>query len=139
MTDAAGDTVFSAPYEYLPIPLDPAVADSAIALAVPARLRFFGSAAETEAAVRAAMRIPEYFLPITQAGYSETGLLWLEREELPDADQAWWVIDEVGNIAARVTLPTDLDVELIRADEIWGVQLDDLDVPYLVKYRIVRP
>jgi hypothetical protein len=132
------DTVFSRTYDYLPVRMDQAIADSAIAQSARVRLRFFASAAAAEAAVREAMTVPEYFLPASRAEYSETGELWLKREDLPDADQTWWVIDDRGDIVARVTLPVGFDPRLFRADEIWGVMPDELDVPYVVKYGIVR-
>ena len=81
----------------------PVVADSAVVQSARARERFFTSAADAEAKVRAAMRIPEYFLPVTRAEYSETGQLWLQREDLPEADHTWWVIDDSGDLVARAT------------------------------------
>jgi hypothetical protein len=132
------DTVFSRSYEYLPVRMDEAVADSTIARSARARLQFFANETAAVEAVRGAMRIPEYFLPVARADYSESGELWLKREDLPDADQTWWVIDESGALVARVTLPMGFDPRLFRADEIWGVMPDELDVPYLVRYRIVR-
>ena len=139
VTDAATrDTVFTRDYEYLPVRMDPVVVDTAVARSVAGRVRFFSGEAETEAAVRSAMHIPEYFLPVARAEYSETGALWLQREDLPDADHAWWVLDDRGEISARVTLPMGFTPQLIRANELWGVELDELDVPYVVRYRIVR-
>ncbi|MGE0158401.1 MAG: hypothetical protein AB7T31_03260 [Gemmatimonadales bacterium] len=135
---AANEIVFTRAYEYLPVTIDPTVVDSAVAQSVRARLRFFTSQARAEAAVRAALRIPGHFLPVARAEYSEGGDLWLAREDLPDADQAWWVVGEMGDVVARVTLPMGFDPQLIRTDELWGVQPDELDVPYVVKYRIVR-
>ena len=132
------DTVFSRSYEYLPVRMDQTVADSTIARSARARLQFFVNETAAEEAVRGAMRIPEYFLPVARAEYSESGELWLKREDLPDADQTWWVIGDSGDLVARVTLPMRFDPRLFRADDIWGVMPDELDVPYVVRYRIVR-
>jgi hypothetical protein len=138
VTGPGRDTIFSRAYQYLPIRMDPLVADSAVARSVEARLRFFGTPAATEAAVRAVMDIPEYFLPVGRAEYAETGDLWLQREALHDADHTWWVLNPEGEQIARVTIPMGLDPRLIRGDELWGVELDELDVPYVVRYRILR-
>ncbi|HUE97041.1 MAG TPA: hypothetical protein VMN39_10295, partial [Longimicrobiaceae bacterium] len=91
-----------------------------------------------EEAVRAAMYVPRHFPPVTAAAHGDDGSLWLQREEVPDADREWWVLDREGELVASVTLPARFRLKLIRADVLWGVEWDDLDVPYVVGYRIRR-
>jgi len=35
-------------------------------------------------------------------------------------------------------MPARIAVHLVHQDVVWGVELDELDVPYVVAYRIER-
>ncbi len=48
----------------------------------------------------------------------------------------WYVIDSTGAFIARVTVPRRFDPRAFAGDQVWGVRLDELDVPYVERYRI---
>ncbi len=50
----------------------------------------------------------------------------------------WLVLDPSGEPAATVVTPAALRVLAITRDRVWGVESDELDVDYIVGYRIVR-
>ena len=69
--------------------------------------------------------------------YSE--LIFLQTSENGVNGSEWWILDDEGEWTGRVEFPNGLRVLLIHGDEVWGVETDDLDVNYIVKYSIVRP
>lgn len=66
--------------------------------------------------------------------------IWLQ-EFVPVFEERaahWYVIDGNGAFVARVVAPRGFDPRAFVGDEVWGVRLDDLDVPYVERYRIRR-
>jgi hypothetical protein len=51
----------------------------------------------------------------------------------------WNVLDDVGNPVAMVRTDADITLFQVDRDAAWGVETDDLDVPYVVRYRLQRP
>jgi hypothetical protein len=129
------DTIYSRDYAYTPIPMMPVVVDSAVARSARGRVGYFASEAAAVEAIRAAVRVPEFFSPVSEVEFSPDRHIWIRREDLPDVDQSWMVLDEDGAVVAEFALPYRFDVRLITSDAVWGVQLGELDVPYVVKYR----
>ena len=78
-------------------------------------------------------------IPVTAARFADDGTLWIRREDSEAAVQTWELHDPRGAVRAVVTLPKGLDVKLINEDFLWGVETDELDVPYVVRYRLQRP
>jgi len=70
-----------------------------------------------------------------------TPLSELSEEELrvfPDNPvRDWDVFDPIGRYLGVVTTPGRFDRMVIRGDEIYGRWRDELDVPYVVRLRIV--
>jgi hypothetical protein len=82
--------------------------------------------------------VPEFFTPISDVRTGVDGSIWLKRQT-EDTDKVWWwVLDERGDLAARLHLPTGLRIRYVDAETVWGIELDSLGVNYLVKYGIVR-
>jgi hypothetical protein len=59
----------------------------------------------------------------------------LRREQFSDP-LTWTVIAPNGNIVATLSLPPNVRPMTVIGDQAWGVELDDDDVPQLVRYRI---
>jgi hypothetical protein len=72
----------------------------------------------------------------------EAGLLWVSEYvgHVPGAQPGrWWLVEGGGGVLGHVALPPTLDRVLhIGEDELLGVERDELDVPYVVAYRIAR-
>lgn len=80
---------------------------------------------------------PRFLPPVTQLVLGRDGTMWLRREDL-GREMAWWhVLDAGGRIIARAWVPAGVRVAYADRTQIWAVELDELDVPTLVKYRIV--
>ncbi len=77
-----------------------------------------------------------YFPPITTIRVANDGATWLAG---PDEDgvREWLVLDASGASIGRVRLPTTSLVSAANRTEVWVVEQDALDIPYVVRYEIV--
>ncbi len=70
----------------------------------------------------------------------DAGRIWVQ-EFVPVFEERaaqWYVLDSSGTFVARAIAPRGFDPRVFSGDEVWGVRLDDLDVPYVERYRIQR-
>ncbi len=137
----SGDTLASLRYRYTPSPMPSVLVDSVIDLHVrrisngPAR----GAPPRVvEGWVRDAFFLPEFRVPVTEAVAGKDGLLWVRREEHTGLTVIWNVFSEDGMLLAMVRTPADLEVMATSDEYVWGVRQDELDVPYIYRYRIIR-
>ena len=145
----AGDTVFSIPVPYTPVRLPAERIDSAV-LSITDRWyesmsqRQPGLAkASLEERVRDATYKPAYVPPLSTVMADGDGNIWLRRFDPVESDSGealseWWVLDAQGAPMARALIPTGLRIMHIADDLVWGVESDDLDVDYIVRYRLLR-
>ena len=138
MSDGNGDTIYSRRYEYVPVPVDAALIDSIVGERANILAGAFEDPREAPGFVRSAMFLPVYHPPVSAAQFSDLGEFWVQREAIAGQDQRWMVLDEGGEPVAQATLPEGLQVMVIRRDALWGVVLDEFQVPYVVRYRVVR-
>lgn len=69
---------------------------------------------------------------------SDDGSVWIHEADEDVEASHWQVLDARGEPEGRAVVPAGLNVLLIHGDEIWGVEKDDLDVNYIVRYRVDR-
>lgn len=142
----AGDTIFSRAYPYVPRPIDPPSVDSLVfdwAERIAARLARFPipeapTAATLERWIRNELYLPDHLPPVSDAVLGRDGTIWLRREAQGGDAVDWLVLDYHGEPIGTVALPSRLTVMAADRDAVWGVEMDDLDVPYIVRYA-VRP
>lgn len=135
-----GDTAFVRSFPYEPVPIDPAAPDSLVtAWAASFReSRFPGAPTEAQAAewARASLYLPAHRPPVTALVPGRDGTTWLRREAA-DPDRAeWLVLDADGEPIGRVELPAAFDLKAAERGRAWGMETDELDVPYIVRYAI---
>ncbi len=142
--DASGDTLWRDTIAYAPTPLPASRVDSAIAARTESmygfmsRIRPGTSHGDVESDIRAAMYAPP-FLPYLEGLLVTTdGSIWLRRTQSPRDGESWLVLDPDGKPSAEILTPTDLRVLLVHGDDVWGVEIDSLDVNYIVRYRLDR-
>ncbi|HSA56929.1 MAG TPA: 6-bladed beta-propeller [Gemmatimonadaceae bacterium] len=134
---ARGDTLWSRSYPYRPVPLESGVADSIVNELV-RRLsggRRSGAPVIPPDDIRKAVFLPDHQVTITRVFAAADGALWLRREGFGDVLH-WTVIGPDGNVAGTLALPRNVRPMTVVGDRAWGVELDDVDVPLLVRYRI---
>jgi hypothetical protein len=142
--DLGGDTVYSRTYPYPPLPLPSTVVDSAVAASAERLHRFMGERTGTSLSqwrgwTRDAMYVPAFYPPIEETRAGRDGTIWLKRT-LPGAEGAhWFVIAEDGEPLATAVLPEGLRLLAADRGQLWGVEQDEYDVDYIVRYQTVPP
>lgn len=141
----SGDTLLRREFPYDAEALAVARVDSAVQ-AIAERLHdFMGrrqpdlSLAGLTGDVADAVYAPEYLPPVKSMRIASDGALWLERfQPAEDGSVEWWILSPDGEPAGRAYTPEGLRVLLISGDDVWGVESDELDVDYIVRYRVRR-
>ncbi len=70
----------------------------------------------------------------------DVGRIWVQ-EFVPVFEERaaqWYVIDSSGAFVARVVAPRGFDPRAFVDDQVWGVRADEMDVPYVERYRVSR-
>ena len=136
-----GDTVFGAAVPYDPVPLSAERFDSAVA----ARVEQWRSspAFADEGKIRNEMYRPAYLPAVRGVMRAADGTIWLRRYDPVESEDGeamieWWVLDAEGAPLARALTPAGVRVAVIDGDTIWGIELDELHVQYIVRYGLVR-
>jgi hypothetical protein len=131
------DTVFHLEVRYEPKDFDPATLDS---LLFPYAGRYVERTGMDTAAVadalRRALTLPAHQPPISYGRVGQDTTLWLRREEGASAMYAWVVISPQGEPRGTFVLPRSATILWTDGDEMWVSLPDDLEVPWLVKYRL---
>lgn len=127
---ASGELLFSVTHDYEPIAVPEVVIDSLLA-----QIRVEGF---SEAEVREAAYLPETYPPTGKVLVAENGLIWIAREAIPGQPRRWQILSEEGAVVAKILAPLGFDIQWVGAEAAWGLVLDELDVPYLVKRPIHR-
>jgi hypothetical protein len=102
----------------------------------------------TRRAAEDAITFPEHHPPVRRVFSGADGTIWMLREMRPDDVDHWEVYGPSGELEGSVEvesgrsglLPWAPHLRLLRAtrDEVWGMTMDDLDVPYIHRYAIDR-
>lgn len=99
---------------------------------------------------RDALTVPEVFPPVREIVLGSDGSIWVLRElRLPELTDRWEVYSPDGIQEGSVVISEGrggfvpwaprLTVLHANRNEVWGTTLDDLDVPYIHRYRVVDP
>jgi hypothetical protein len=136
---ATGDTVFSRSFAYEPVVLDDAAIRRAIEEAV-SRIspETAPNAAVVEAAFRGADVLPASTAPLTDLVVTQDGSIWLRSEPAGNDSVQWRVLERSGESWEDVRLPAGQSVVAADGDVLVVTEVDEFDVPYLVRYRLLR-
>jgi hypothetical protein len=80
------------------------------------------------------MYAPAYRTPIVALVAGRDGTVWLAVNDPAAGEREWLVLAEDGEPVAEVRLSKDLRVLLADRTAVWGVERDDLEVEYIVRY-----
>jgi hypothetical protein len=142
--DAAGDTIARTEVPYVPVPLDPAQADSAAeaqAASMATFMRRFQpdlSEAALAADIREALYVPAHLPWIRSLFSTQDGEVWVQRQDPTPAGVEWWRFGADLAPLGRVIVPAGLRLLAVEDGTVWGVEQDDFDVDYITRYRIVE-
>ncbi len=128
---ASGDTAWVTDIRYTPVPTDRAVVDSVVA----GLERRLGSRFEP-GMIADSVYVPRYRTPIVASVLAgDDGTLWLPWDPATRPD-TWTVIGSDGQVLAEVGVPSRVRLRWVSGDVAWGEELDENDVPTLVRYRL---
>ncbi len=128
-----GDTVFSTEYAYTPTEISRRQLDSVIRTTVE---RSSSRSPEAAPLIREALFIPKYYPPVSSLFVGRDGAIWLRRESSDTVEDEWLVIGPDGVPVWTVLVPAMAQLQEAAGGTVWGVVHDELDVPYVVRYRI---
>jgi hypothetical protein len=135
----AGDTLFSTRVAFEPRPVDPAEADSildAVARNLSEIPVFALTAARARDLAAATLYRPPLRAGVTQLRVAKDGGIWLGGVPDGSGGTEWLVLDRDGRPLGRVTLPSKVNPLVIDPPFLWGSETDELEVPYVVRYRV---
>jgi hypothetical protein len=135
-----GDTIFSVSHSLPPIRVGDSVADSLITEVVQALSgsAFFGGLAPSTARRWAehGLFLPSIHPAVTSMRVGKSGEIWV-KESTPSGEEPVWLrLSREGMPIHRVAFPKDLTILQADDQHVWGSEVDDLGIPYLVRYRI---
>jgi hypothetical protein len=130
----AGDTIFAHDIRYAPVAVPQDVKDSVYNAA--AGIGENPLPRESLDARFEAAPIPAFYPPVRAVVLASDGSTWLHTQGVPNGE--WLILDPDGLPFARADGPAALQIMAVAGDQLWGVELDDYDVPSVVRYRITR-
>jgi hypothetical protein len=135
-----GDTLFSRQFSYTPMVLETALVDSVVEARAAAVIRFRrGAITPAQAAewARDALYTPDFHPPVSDMLIGRDGSVWLRGEDPGESTVEWRILSPAGEPLGVVRLPVGFRIMLADRSRAWGTEYDELDVPYIVRYRIV--
>lgn len=91
---------------------------------------------ELLAGVAEALDDRSFYPPTTELVAGTDGSTWVRREETVTDSVQWAVFDTSGRRIARATTAKDLRIVAASWEEVWAVEQDQLDVPFLLRMKV---
>lgn len=130
-----GDTIFSRLYPFQPQRIT-REKRTALALA-------FGPMAERSRSLRdvleEAYATRPYMPPVSGIRIDRDGRFWVGREWVPGDPVVWEVLSPQGIPLFNIEFPAGVSPGVASGNQLWTVERDEMDVLYVVRYRIVVP
>lgn len=79
-----------------------------------------------------------YYPPVTRVLAGADGSIWIRREEVKADSVRWQVLGRDGDLLGGLSTRSGLDIHSASVDEVWAVEHNELDVPFVVRMRVVR-
>jgi hypothetical protein len=137
----SGDTIQTRAYDYAPVATPAGEVDRQIENRL-AAYRVGRPAPSREGLARIYSQpgfIPPYLPTVSSVEAVQDGRLWLERERAHPDSTTWTAVNPDGELEGEIRLASDAGIFAGLGDLLAVVQLDELDVPYVYVYRIIRP
>lgn len=132
-----GDTLNATTPAYDPIPvLDSQIDSIALAMAQGRAERLNATVPALAAAIADQIVWPDYQPPVTAVLCGSDGSVWLRREVVGASSARWEILAEDLSPVGWVNLPLGLEVKVVARDFVYGVELDALDVPSVVRFGV---
>lgn len=79
-----------------------------------------------------------FYPPVTRLVAGADGSIWIRREQAAASSVRWEVFARDGEPVGWLSAAVGLRVQRASMEEVWAVQEDDLDVPFVVRLRVLR-
>lgn len=131
---------FHREYEFTPTPVSDHLVDSLVDVAYSEIHQYRPGMRGLRESIRAALYTPRIHPPVRELLVGTDGTIWLRTDTIGAPEQLWLVLSKQGDIVAHMSLPSP-QFRAMQANSrfIWGVEKDELDVQYVVRYRIGQP
>ena len=138
-----GDTLFTAAVPYQPTPMPAERFDSVVRARTERMAASPGPFSAGEAEIRDALYRPSHLPAVGGMLVAEDDNIWLSRFDPFESDTGeqfseWWILDAEGAPLGRALTPSGLRLVHVGNDVVWGIERDELDVEYIVRYRLVK-
>jgi len=136
----SGDTIFTRYVPYSPVPVSATIADSIRKLTADlfVKSRYFASHREALQAYDRYLPAPEFHPPATRVFAAFNGEIWVQQRVFGTTEDRWDLLSADGSLIAYVIVPKSTMIHQSDGTNVWATELDELDVPYVVRYRLVR-
>jgi len=92
------------------------------------------------AAVEEGLLLPDYYAPVQGMLVTRAGRVWLRETTTADVHEGQWVVlGPDGEAEFRLTAPRGAVFRAVHGDRVWATSTNELDVPFIVVYELVRP
>lgn len=78
---------------------------------------------------------PKDWVPVNRAVVASNGDVWLGAA-VEGRDTRWLIVNSRRGVIGQTSTPHRIVLHHIDGDDVWGVDLDEDDVPYVVRYRL---
>lgn len=89
--------------------------------------------------VRERLPWPTHHPPVAAVLAGSDGVVWVRRSLERDDLAQWTIFDRELTPVGDVYLPRGVELKTVSLDTAYGVVLDELDVPWVVRYRVSAP
>jgi hypothetical protein len=136
----AGDTTLSRAYRIptVPITRDVVERERERAVEMAMRGRPFTRDQMNEL-YRSGWILPAFQAPVDRVLGGADGSIWLRRGAFGLDQTTWWVLDDRGDLAGRISIPARTHIFRVNRTHVWAMELGEWDEPFVVRYRILRP
>ncbi len=128
--DASGETVYRVTIPYVPTPVPGSVVDSLISR--------YAAGGTDRGKIREILFLPPTYPPVARVLVARDGSVWMSRAGPNDEPVEWMVLDRQGVLVATLQVPRKFKLYVIESDTMWGVETDELDVPYVVAHELEK-
>lgn len=139
--NASGDTLWERSIGYEPERVPPSELNALWAREIEAFQRFVTlegrlTSEEAERAYLESVPQPASRPPISAVRIDATGRLLLIWSAEPEAASEAWLLGADGGLIASFSLPVGVTVLGFEGEELWLLEVDDLDIPFVVRMRL---
>ena len=137
---ASGDTMFRRRVRVDPIPVTDALLDGLARSASQENLGGAITPQEFFSAYRSALEEgrPDFVPAAAEVLVGADGSAWIRGARDLSGSDRWVILSPDGSLAGTLDVADGVRLLLVSSDAVWAEEKDELGIPYLVRYRVVR-